>query len=294
MIPVHHGGKMGDLIYALPVLRALARQKNDKIALTTSALCWQIVPLLWEQPYFASVELDDAHTYHITNCVMSNWEYFKSGEGLNLSLQPCMKDMADQTWTHIYMKLCGVEELQAQDCLALPSLVNHRRWHYGLTVTYDGQVQSIGKQIVIAPEVETLESAPMDVWVKIINESLETHPVVLIGRNTTVDFVQGVQAWRAEPISKWPNRIIDLRGQTTVSTMARIIAESSGFIGAHSFPWHLARHSEVPAVCVQKWLDGLYRCRVIDTPSMWVEPEAWRQAVQFVTTGLPQEQGRTR
>ena len=48
MIKVHHAGKMGDLIYALPVLRALARLKQDKVRLITSGMVVPMVPLLWE------------------------------------------------------------------------------------------------------------------------------------------------------------------------------------------------------------------------------------------------------
>ena len=68
MIKVHHAGKMGDLIYALPVLRALARLKQDKVRLMTSGMVVPMVPLLWEQPYIDDVDVDEA-PYEIDNCV---------------------------------------------------------------------------------------------------------------------------------------------------------------------------------------------------------------------------------
>ena len=50
MIRAHHAGKMGDLIYALPVLRSLHRTRGEPIHLTTSGLAYQLGPLL-EEPH---------------------------------------------------------------------------------------------------------------------------------------------------------------------------------------------------------------------------------------------------
>ena len=276
MILIHHAGKMGDLIYALPVLRALARIKKDKIHLITSGLCWQLVPLLWEQPYIAQVDLDDTRSYQITDKVTRNWEFFKAGEGLNLSLQPDMITMSEPTWTNIYMTLCGVSELQVEDCMALPSLVNHRRWHYGVKVTINEELQNLAKTYVVAPEVETLESASLSTWLAIMGALAEHGRVLIVGRGTTIDWLLEYLATGRDGA----DRLVDLRGLTTVPTMARLIAEATGFIGAHSFPWHLARHCEVPAVCIQRWLPTLYRCKVIDTPAVWLEPDSWDLGIQ--------------
>ena len=82
----------------------------------------------------------------------------------------------------------------------------------------------------------------------------------------------------------------DMRGLTSVPTMARIIADSCGFIGAHSFPWHLARHSEVPSVCVQTWREGLRRCLPVDTAHTWIDAKDYREAVPTVlanSVGVP-------
>jgi len=287
MIKCHHGGKMGDLLYALPVMRALARLKGDRIHLTTSGLCWQMVPLLWEQPYIGGVELDDTRAYETVNGIMTGWDYYRPGEGYNLSLQPCMKTMPEPSWTHIYMRLCGITELRTEDALALPSLVNHRRWHYTIKVAINGVPQLMPKVFVVAPEVETLASADVKTWVKVIDGLLEYGTVILVGRSTATDFLNPVAVWQGH----YPDHLIDLRGCTTVPTLARLIAESTGFIGAHSLPWHLARHSETPAVCLQTWQDGLYRCKVIDTPACWLEPEAWQEAVKHVTHPQPVQEG---
>lgn len=290
MLKIHHGGKMGDLLYALPVLRALSRLKGQKIHLTTSGLCWQLVPLLWEQPYFGMVELDDTRAYETVDGIMTGWDFYKPGEGINLSLQPCMKMMPEPSWTHIYMRLCGVQELLVEDAVALPSLVNHRRWHYQIKVTINGIPQLMPKVFVVAPEVETLASADMKTWVKVIDALLGEGLVLLVGKSREIDFMVQLMIWQGHAT----DRLIDLRGATTVPSLARIIAEATGFIGAHSFPWHLARHSETPAVCLQTWQDGLYRCKVIDTPSHWLEPEAWSEAVKFVTQPQPVTEGENR
>jgi len=287
MLKIHHGGKMGDLLYALPVLRALARIKQEKIHLTTSGHCWQLVPLLWEQPYFGAVELDESRPYELVDGVMSGWDFYGPGEGLNLSLQPGMKSLADPSWTHIYMRLCGVEQLLVEDAVALPSLVNHRRWHTQIKVTIAGVPQIMPKVFVVAPEVETLTSASLMTWIKVMDRLVGEGTVLLVGKSTQVDFKGALTAWQGRET----DRLVDLRGCTTVPTMARLIAEATGFIGAHSFPWHVARHSETPAVCLQTWQDGLYRCKVIDTPSYWLEPEAWEEAVKFVLHPQPVQEG---
>jgi len=278
MINVHMGGKMGDLIYCLPVLRAMSRIHQQKIRLITSGLCWQLVPLLWEQPYFGMVDVDDTRPYEIKDYVMRNWDFFKGGEGFNLSLQPKMLTMKEPTWTNIYMSMCGVEELRAEDCMALPSLVNHRRWHYGMKVTINDEPQTLAKTYIVAPEVETLESASLSTWLAVMGTLAEHGRVLIVGRGTAIDWVLEYMASGRDGA----HRLMDLRGLTTVPSLARLIAEATGFIGAHSFPWHLARHCEVPAVCVQRWMPTLFRCKVIDTPSVWVEPEAWELGVNAI------------
>lgn len=287
MIKIHHGGKMGDLIYALPVMRALSRIHQQKIHLTTSGICWQLVPLLWEQPYFGAVELDDSRAYETVDGIMTGWDFYQPGEGFNLSLQPAMKTMPEPSWTHIYMRLCGVEQLLVEDAVALPSLVNHRRWHYQIKVAINGVSQLMPKVFVVAPEVETLESAGLMTWIKVMDRLTGEGTVLLVGKSTQVDFKGSLSAWQGVET----DRLVDLRGCTTVPALARIIAEATGFIGAHSFPWHLARHAETPAVCLQTWQDGLYRCKVIDTASHWLEPEAWADAVKFVTSPQPVPEG---
>ena len=136
MTRVSHFGKMGDLMYALPVLRALHRTTGQKVQLMTSGACWQLAPLLWEQPYIGDVELDDSQAHAIQENIFPGWEFFKAGEGLNLSLQPSyFEPTAPVSWTRCYMQAAGISELTDSDCVALPSLVNHRRWMYGVDVS---------------------------------------------------------------------------------------------------------------------------------------------------------------
>lgn len=279
MIRLHHAGKSGDILYALPVMKALARIHQTKIHLMTSGLCHQLVPLLWEQPYFQDVDIDDTRPYGTEDDIMTNWDYYKDGEGINLSLQPRMKTMIEPSWTQIYMTLCGVDALTENDCLAMPSLVNHRRWMYGMKIALNGVEQPMHRTFIVAPEVQTLESASDDIWVKVIDRLLDHGAVMLVGQNRTIDYHAKVNAWnhhQREPF------LTDLRGLTTVPVLARLIAECRGFLGAHSFPWHLARQSETPAVCLQAWLPGLYRCLPVDTQYTWLEPEQWKEGVEQI------------
>ena len=265
MIRVSHWGKMGDLVYALPVLRALSRLRGEKIQLMTSGACWQLAPLLWEQPYIGDVELDDSQAHYIEHNVFPNWEFFKPCEGLNLSLQPMyFEPSAPVSWTHCYMKAAGVTELLASDCVALPSLVNHRRWLQGVDVALDGKPQKAPKTVIIATETDTLDELFPEIWQEIMDQITEYgYEPVLVGTRRTATFV----------------RCTDLRGLTSVPVLARVIADSRAFIGAHSFPWHLARHSETPAICLQTWREGLRRCLPVDTPYTWVEPKHWRNVI---------------
>ncbi len=287
MLKVHHAGKMGDVLYALPVLRALARQSGP-IHLTTSGLCWQLVPLLWEQPYFADVVLDETRPYQIpfdgpTKGITTNWEFYQDGEGINLSLQPKHYELdCPINWTWAYAKIAGVTEFEAGDYVGLPSLVNHRRWFYGVRVEFDAQPQRIGRTVVVAPEVETLESASTQTWLKIMDALADDFKIVLVGTKADFDYRQALFTWRDGKSLD----ITDLRGLTTVPTLARMIAEASAFIGAHSLPWHLARLSHTPAICLQGWREGLRRCIPMDSPPElcpWVEPDQWAAGVQWIT-----------
>ncbi len=288
MMKVHHSGKMGDVIYALPVMRALHRIFGEKIHLTTSGLCWQLVPLLWEQAYFEDVVVDETRPYSIPQDtgIALNWDFYAEGEGINLSLQPKYYDLdAPINWTMAAARIAGIETIEAVDCIALPSLVNHRRWYHGVEVQYDGKPVTLTPTVVLAPEVESLDSAPQGTWVRIANGLHEAgFQILVIGKH------------RTDPL---PEYVTDLRGLTTVASMARLIAEAAVFVGAHSFPWHLARHAGTPAICLQGWREGLRRCLPVDTlPELapWVEPDQWVAAVEWAIHqgGGYEQSGRVR
>ena len=264
--------KCGDLVYLLPVLRALHRIRGEKIHLLVSGSAWQFALVLEEQPYIETVELEDTCP-HTTGpiergAIFHQWRWYEPGEGLNLSLQPnYFKDDAPISWTHCYMRAAGVEALTESDCVALPSLVNHRRWLDGIDVAINGKEQEKPKTIILAPETDTLDELFPMTWQQIIDQVVDA------------DFTPIVVGMRRLAILE---RCTDLRGQTSVPVLARLIAESRGFIGAHSFPWHLARHSETPAVCLQTWREGLRRCLPVDTPYTWIDAKDYMSAVPAV------------
>jgi len=265
MILVHHAGKMGDLIYCLPVLRALHRTTGERIHLTTSGLCYQLGPLLEEQSYIAEVVVDDTRPYKLTNGETTNWEFYAPGEGLNLSLQPTMfRPEAPIPWTLAYAEVAGVT-LEPADYVAFPSLVNHRRWFQAHQVSFDGVPSRQTPTAIIAPDGETMTSAHWMIWRDLINALSPQYTVFLVGKTKSMSF----------------DNARDLLGLTTVSTMARLIAEATLFIGAHSAPWQIARHTEVPAVCLGP-RRALQRSIPIDTPWHWYEPEQWREAVTWL------------
>lgn len=285
VIRVHHAGKMGDLVYALPVLRALHRIHGKKVHLTTSGLCWQLVPLLWEQPYIADVVLDESRPYQIPfqTGVTTHWDHYRADEGYNFSLQPKHYDLnCPINWTMSYAWLAGLDLLDPTDLIGLPTLVNHRNWHHQVQVAYDEHQVTMPLTVVVAPEVESLDPADTLTWVQIIAALLgDGYSVILVGRQSKPDYSVQLLAWTGDQ----SEQLHDLRGLTTVSSLARLIAEASAFIGAHSFPWHLARQAGTPAVCLQGWREGLRRCVPIDTPperAPWVEPDNWRGAVQWI------------
>lgn len=278
---VSHFGKMGDLVYALPVLRALHRTTGEKVHLLTSGTCWQFAPLLWEQPYIEEVELEDTKAHSIVpidrGAIFPHWQWYAEGDGLNLSLQPSyFRDAAPISWTRCYMEAAGITELLPEDLVALPTLVNHHRWMSGITVANDGVPQERTNTFIVAPEVESLASIEWGIWRQIINALIPVGHVILVG----------VHRYPKMTFTVWPlagDRFTDMRGLTTVPTLATLIAEAHGFIGAHSFPWHLARHSGVLSVCLQSWREGLRRCLPVDTDYLWMEPNDWPKAVEMLT-----------
>lgn len=269
---VSNFNKMGDVVYSLPVLRALHRLSGEKIHLLLSGSAYQLAPLLWEQPYIGEVALEDTKA-HATEpiergAIFPHWHWYADGEGLNLSLQPrFFADDAPISWTHCYMQAAGVPMLHASDCVALPSLVNHRRWMDGIDVSINGSLQAKPKTIILAPETDTLDELTPSLWTKIMWQVMEAgYEPVIVGMRNRGTWYGGT----------------DLRGLTSVPVLARLIAESRGFIGAHSFPWHLARHSETPAVCLQTWREGLRRCLPVDTPYTWIDAKDYLTAVDVV------------
>ena len=271
-LKVSNFSKCGDIVYALPVLRALHRITGRKIHLLVSGSAWQFALVLQEQPYIHEVELEDtlAHrTFPIERgAIFNHWDWYLPKHGINLSLQPMyFYDEAPISWTHCVMQAAGVTELTNSDCVALPSLVNHRRWLDGIDVECAGKKQAKPKTIILAPETDTLDELMPSIWQEISLQVMQaglTPVVVGTRRQFQLD------------------GCTDLRGLTSVPVLARLIAESRGFIGAHSFPWHLARHSETPAVCVQTWREGLRRCLPVDTPYTWYDAKDYLSAVPTV------------
>lgn len=246
---VHHGGKNGDLIYALPVVKALAR-RHGPVTLITSVLCYQIVPLLWEQPYIKDVEMIYGEA-KISKGVVEPWAVLAPEEGINLSLQPAMyRPDAPVSWTMCYAEIAGVKELTPSDKIALPTLWNHRQWYYEHEVKYDGKKPwRPPDAVILAPESETLKCLALKYW-RNVAEGFGSYPVIVIGQSN-------------EEI-KWPDNVTDLRGMTTVSSAARFLAEARLFIGAMSLPFNLARHAGTPSFVLQD--QYLERCIPVDTP----------------------------
>lgn len=254
---VSHFGKNGDLVYALPVIKALARKRGEKITLLTSPLCYQLVPLLWEQPYLQDVEMDYSRAYRIDDRgSLDPWNVLAPEEGLNLSPQPSMyRPNAPVPWTLAYAEIAGVEELAARDRIALPTLWNHRQWYWEHAVKSEGK-DGIAKEwkpprtLVLSPESETLKCISLKVWADIARALKDDYEVLVIGTKPDPSFrMLGVR---------------DLRGVTTVSSVARLLAEATLVISANSLPWHLARHAGTPTFCFQD--QYLERCVPVDTP----------------------------
>lgn len=259
---IHHGGKQGDLIYALPVMKALARASGEKIHLVTSVLCFGIVPLLFEQPFISNVEIDYAHAYSMDNGSIIPWQFFAPGEGLNLSPQPAMyRPNAPVSWTAAYAEIAGVKELAAQDKVALPTLWNHRQWYWEHEVQVEGRPPwKPPRSLVLAPESQTLKTIPLRYWISVAKELEEDFDTI---------FVIGEK--RDEPFP----RVVDLRGRITVSAAARLLAEASIAICANSLPWHLARHAGTPTFCFQD--QYLERCVPIDTKFAFFTSDKWKE-----------------
>lgn len=281
MIKVSNFNKCGDVVYSLPVLRAISRLYGEKIHLLMSGSAWQFALVLEEQPYIGHVELEETQAHATVpierGAIFPHWSWYEPGEGFNLSLQPnFFLDEAPVSWSHCYMKAAGVKELTDGDCVALPSLVNHRRWLYGVDVSCNGVLYAKPNTIIVAPETDTLDVLCPDVWNHIIGQIAQAgyHALIVGVRKEPAYF-------DAEDLSS----STDLRGLTSVPVLARLIAESRGFIGAHSFPWHLARHSETPAVCLQTWREGLRRCLPVDTPYTWIDAKDYQTAVPTVLGG---------
>ena len=246
---IHHGGKNGDLIYALPVIKALARA-HGPITLMTSVLCYQLVPLLYEQPYLKDVEMIYGEA-RITKGVVEPWAVLSPEEGINLSLQPAMyRPDAPVSWTMCYAEIAGIKELTVNDKIALPTLWNHRQWYYEHEVKYDGKKPWQPPQtVVLAPESETLKCIPLSYWQDVARK-FKDYSVIVIGQNR-------------ESV-KWHEKVTDLRGMTTISSAARLVAEARLFIGSMSLPFNLARQAGTPSFVFQD--QYLERCIPVDTP----------------------------
>jgi len=262
-------GKSGDLVYALPVIKALARQ-HGPVTLVTSAMCYQIVPLLWEQSYIKDVVMDYDHAYSMHNGSVEPWAYFAPGEGINLSPQPAMyRPDAPVPWTLAYAEIAGIGELTANDKMALPSLWNHRQWYWEHTVRVGVNIGGNStwkppQTCVLAPESESIKTVPLWVWAKVAGHLKQEFRVIVVGTRPTDDF-RGVEG------------VIDLRGYTTACSVARLLAEATLAITTISLPFQLSRHAGTPTFCLQD--QYLERSIPIDTPYRYYTSDRWQDLV---------------
>ncbi len=66
-------GKLGDLLYSLPVVRALGRRLGMPVEFMTSAYCAAALPLLQCQPYLSGVRLDTAYRLQVLGFGCQPW-----------------------------------------------------------------------------------------------------------------------------------------------------------------------------------------------------------------------------
>lgn len=256
MLAIHHAGKMGDLIYALPVMKALSRERGEKVHLITSALCFQLVPLLWEQSYIQNVEMDYSRSYCMRNGSVEPWAVLSPGEGINLSPQPSMyRPDAPVSWTMAYAEIAGIKELTLKDKIALPSLWNHRQWYWEHVIKVEGKPEwRPPETVVLAPESESIRTVPLWVWHDLAKQLRESFMVIVVGMQTE------------EPYFDLPG-IRDLRGLTTLASAAKMMAEACAVVSTISLPFQIARHAGTPTFCLQD--QYLERCIPVDTPYRW-------------------------
>lgn len=268
---VHMAGKNGDLVYALPVIKALAREHRQKVTLVTSALTFQVVPLVWEQPYIQDIEMDYSRSYKTDAGSIVPWNVLSPEEGINLSPQPSMyRPNAPVSWTHAYAEIAGVT-LTLRDRVALPTLWNHRQWYWEHLVLSEGSKPwAPPKTCVLAPESQTLKCIPAWIWTKVAKTLAHKFTVIVIGEHRDSSF-------------RDIRNCLDMRGLTTVSSAARLLAEAHVAICANSLPWHLARHAGTPTFCFQD--QYIERCIPVDTPYVFYTGDKWegmcRDAEEF-------------
>ncbi len=196
------------------------------------------------------------------------WNILSPEEGINLSPQPSMyRPNAPVPWTFAYAEIAGVKQLEMRDKIALPTLCNHRQWYWEHTVKNeqkDGSDKTWAppKTCVLAPESQTLKCIPMWIWQKVAKVLSRHFHVIVIGENRNADFAHTPD-------------VTDLRGLTTVSSAARILAEAHVAITANSLPWHLARHAGTPTFCFQD--QYIERCTPVDTPFAFFTGDKWQE-----------------
>jgi len=262
---LHHGGKMGDLLLALPAIRAYAR-KYGPVDLITSALCVPLVPLLWECDYIWNVKVDASQTYEADGKILLQWDYFKNSDGINLSPQPSFREeTAPYYYADCYSRLLEVIP-QKEDYMIFPSLVNHRRWFDSHEVFYKGVSQKKRKTLIIAPECESVGMVSWKVWWDFIHALNHYFEILVIGTND---------------VFPMPESVTDLRGKTTVPAAALLIAESHALIGGHSFPMQLASRIEVPTFCLQEMVPTLDRANPINCNTVYLDPAAHASARDY-------------
>lgn len=112
LIACSHPGKMGDVLYALPTMRHIAKSNKAKIDFYTSEYCTPILRLIEHQEYINAAYTMSNYKIHNTRCGVQPWRMPVALNGYDKVIHMGFRREPDQRLDHFIARQSGISESQ--------------------------------------------------------------------------------------------------------------------------------------------------------------------------------------
>jgi heptosyltransferase-2 len=278
-IGIIHLNQIGDLVFSLPLLKAL--QENDRGATIHSIVRPYLQELLNDSPYINKVI---SRKSGIRNTLTLLKEIRRNRYDLLISLSNSVKCLLLTTFSRARMKV-GFSNFPWDLCLDIKERVEgHPSWHNNfkllkrlnidvkkkdyvglVTLSPESKPGTIqGNYVVVSPGTSARrrikawgETKFADLVIR-LKERYDLNPVLVGGKEDQEDVDQIIQSIKERDLGTKVNPISNLAGKIGLRDLCYLLRDAGLFVGVDSGIMHLASSFDIPVVGIFGPSDPFY------------------------------------